>query len=357
MRMTFRWYGENNDNISLQSIKQVPYIKGIITSLLDVPAGELWELEDILKVKAQVEKAGLTLDGIESVNVHEDIKLGLPTRDKYIENYKKTLVNLGKAGIYMVCYNFMPVFDFTKTDMAYVLPDGSNTMAFDQSVIDASSPDDMFKMVESGANGFVLPGWEPSRVPYIKESLEKYKGVTDEDLRENYKYFLQQVIPVAEECGIKMAVHSDDPPWNLFGLPRIVNSKESLQKIVEMVDSPSNCLTVCTGSLGSNRNNDILDIVDHFSKIDRIAFMHIRNIKFVKPGMFYEGAHLTEEGDINIYKVLEILHKNAYKGLIRPDHGRMIWDEQGRPGYGLYDRALGAAYMSGIIEALEKSGK
>ena len=136
MRMTFRWYGENNDNISLQSIKQVPYIKGIITSLLDVPAGELWEYDDIMKVKAQVEKAGLTLDGIESVNVHEDIKLGLPTREKYIENYKKTLVNLGKAGIHMVCYNFMPVFDFTKTEMAYVLPDGSNTMAFDQSVID-----------------------------------------------------------------------------------------------------------------------------------------------------------------------------------------------------------------------------
>ena len=357
MRMTFRWYGSNNDNITLSQIKQVPYIQGIITSLLDKQPGELWEFDEIMKMKNEVEAAGLTIDGIESVNIHEDIKLGLPSRKEYIENYKKTLVNLGKAGIHMVCYNFMPVFDWTRTDLAQPLADGSNALGYNQAVIDKTTPESMFDRIDSNSNGFLLPGWELERLPQIKRYLEIYKDYTHDDLRANLKYFLEEIMPICEEYDMKMAIHSDDPPWDIFGLPRIANSKESLQKIVDLVDSPCNCLTVCTGSLGSNPDNDVVDIMDHFSKIGRVGFAHIRNVKIDKPGLFHESAHLTSDGSLDIYGVVEALHRNNYQGPIRPVHGRMIWDEQGRPGYGLYDRALGAAYLVGMFEALEKSGK
>ncbi|MDY5627477.1 MAG: mannonate dehydratase [Clostridia bacterium] len=344
MQMTFRWYGKN-DPVTLEKIRQIPGVTGIVSAIYDVPVGEAWSPERIMQLKKEVEDAGLTLSVIESVPVHEDIKMGCGDRDRYIENYCTTLKNLAKAGIDCVCYNFMPVFDWTRSDLAHKLPDGSNALIYD---------DETVKKMNPLSGDLSLPGWDAS---YTKDDmrslLEKYRSITEEDLWNNLKYFLDRVIKVAEEVKVKMAIHPDDPPWSIFGLPRIITNKKNIERFLKLYDSKYNGLTLCSGSLGVDAKNDIPDIIRTFC--DRIHFAHIRNVKITGEHCFEEAAHKTDAGSLDIFEIIKAYHDCGFDGYIRPDHGRMIWGETGRPGYGLYDRALGAVYINGIWEALERS--
>ena len=253
--------GDKFDSVKLWQIRQVPGVTGVITTLYDIPAGELWPVERIQALKKEVEDAGLTIAGIESVNIHDDIKIGKPTRDKYIENYIKTLENLAACDIKLVCYNFMPVFDWTRTDLAKMRPDGSTVLAYDQKVVDSIDPQKFFDQTNSNSNGYVMPGWEPERLSKVKELFEAYKDVDEETLFNNLVYFLKAIQPVCEKYGIKMAIHPDDPAWPVFGLPRIITSKEKILRVMKAVDSPFNGLTFCAGSFGTNPNNDLPGII------------------------------------------------------------------------------------------------
>lgn len=348
MKLSFRWYG-SDDKVNLQYIRQIPSMHSIVTAIYDVPVGEVWDMDRILKLKAEVESAGLKFDVIESVPVHEDIKLGLPTRDKYIENYKQNIRNLGKAGVKVICYNFMPVFDWTRTQLDKELEDGSTALVYYV---------DQVKKMDPLSGELSLPGWDSS---YTKETLkqvfDQYSKVDKETLWSNLEYFLKEIIPVAEECDVKMAIHPDDPPYDIFGLPRIITNEENLDRFLKLVDSKYNGLTLCTGSLGSGSFNDVVRMVDKYSSQGRIHFMHVRNVKLLEDGSFEESAHYSPCGSLDIVEIIKALHKNNFDGYLRPDHGRMIWGESGRPGYGLYDRALGAMYITGIWETLEKTSK
>ncbi|MGN9164388.1 mannonate dehydratase [Tissierellaceae bacterium HCP3S3_D8] len=344
MKLSFRWYGEE-DPVKIEYIKQIPSMDSIVTAIYDVPVGEVWSMESIERLKATVEKAGLNFDVIESVPVHEDIKLGLPSRDRYIENYKKNIENLGKAGVKVICYNFMPVFDWTRSQLDKKLEDGSTALVYYKEQIDKMDP---------LKGELSLPGWDSS---YTKEDLDdlfnKYSKIDEEGLWANLEYFLKEIIPVAETSNVKMAIHPDDPPWPIFGLPRIITTENNLDRFLKLVDSEYNGLTLCTGSLGSGSFNDIVRMVDKYSAQGRIHFIHVRNIKLLDDGSFEESAHYSPCGSLNIVEIMKALHRNKFDGYLRPDHGRMIWGETGKPGYGLYDRALGAMYIAGIWETLD----
>lgn len=346
MKMTFRWYGKE-DPISLEYIRQIPGMEGIVSAIYDVPVGEVWPLEKIKDLKQEIEDAGLVLSVIESVPVHEDIKLGKATRDKYIKNYCQTLRHLSQCGIRTVCYNFMPVFDWTRSQLDFKLEDGSTALIYDETDIEKMNP-------LSGE--LTLPGWDSS---YTKEGLaalfNDYKSVDEAQLWENLTYFVRKVMPVAEEEDILMAIHPDDPPWKIFGLPRIITNKENLERFINIYDSKHNGLTMCSGSLGADKNNDFVDMLKYFGDKQRVNFVHARNVKLVGEKSFQEAAHLSEKGSIDMYEVIKALHSFGFEGPIRPDHGRMIWGETGKPGYGLYDRALGAVYLNGLYEAITKA--
>jgi mannonate dehydratase len=336
-----------DDAVKLQYIRQIPSMHSIVTAIYDVPVGEVWSNDSIQKLKREVEAENLHFEVIESVPVHEDIKLGLPTRDRYIENYKENIRRLSAAGIKVICYNFMPVFDWTRTQLDKVLPDGSTALVYYKEQLEKMDP---------LKGELSLPGWDSS---YTKEGLAKvfaqYEKVNEEVLWSNLEYFLKQIIPVAEECDVRMAIHPDDPPYPIFGLPRIITNEKNLDRFLKLVDNEYNGLTFCTGSLGSASFNNIVELVDKYSAQGRIHFMHIRNVKLLEDGSFEESAHFSPCGSMDIVAILKALHKNGYQGYVRPDHGRMIWGETGRPGYGLYDRALGAMYLTGIWETLEKT--
>jgi len=353
MKMTFRWYGKN-DKIPLKYIAQIPGIDGVVTSLMDIPVGEIWPLKDIKELKASVDSYGLNLDVIESVNVHESIKLGDKDRDKYIQNYKTTLRNLSKIGIKTVCYNFMPIFDWTRTDLAKPLSDGSTALCFDSEELKGLKPNDLFDIIKKGSQDVIIPGWEIDRLSEIEELFKKYENVSEEDLWSNLRYFLEAIIPVANECDISMGIHPDDPPWSIFGLPRIITCKKNLQRVIDLVNSPRNGLTLCSGSLGPNASNNIPDMIRTFGKQGRLHFGHIRNINRLSKTSFHEASHLSKDGSLDLYEIVKAYSDVSFKGHIRPDHGRMIWDEEGMPGYGLYDRALGIAYFNGLDEAINK---
>ena len=352
MKMTLRWFGEGNDSVELWKIRQIPGVTGVITTLYNIPVGEAWTYEDIMEMKNKVEASGLKVEGIESVNIHDSIKIGLPDRDKYIENYITTLENLAKADIKLVCYNFMPVFDWTRSELAKKRDDGSTVLSYDQDKIDEINPDEMFKQIDSNSQGFVMPGWEPERLAHVKELFEAYKDVGEKNLFDNLVYFLKKIQPVCEKHDIMMAIHPDDTAWPVFNLPRIINNKENILKLLNAVDSKFNGLTLCTGSLGSNPDNDICDIIK--ATKGRVHFAHIRNLRHHSPGKFEEAAHLSRDGSMDMYKIMKTLYETGFDGPIRPDHGRMIWGEVAMPGYGLYDRALGATYLNGLLEAIEK---
>ena len=353
MEMTLRWYGSKSDSVTLQQIRQIPGVTGVITTLYETQPGDLWSREEIHARKEEVEAAGLHISGIESVNIHDSIKIGSPDRDKYIDNYIKTLERLGQEDIHIVCYNFMPVFDWTRTELARVRYDGST--AYSQKTIDSIDPAKMFDSISSDSNGFVLPGWEPERMAHIKELFEMYQDIDDEKLFANLKYFLEAIMPVCDKYDINMAIHPDDPAWSVFGLPRIIINLPNLQRMMKMVDDPHNGVTFCSGSYGTNPDNDLPGMIRALK--GRIHFAHVRNLQHNFPGDFEEAAHLSRDGSFDMYEIMKALYDIDFSGPIRPDHGRMIWGEVAMPGYGLYDRALGAAYLNGLWEAIEKGEK
>jgi mannonate dehydratase len=342
--MSFRWFGDS-DPVSLQYIRQIPGMHGIVSAVYDVPVGETWPVEKIKALKDKVEAHGLALDVIESVPVHEDIKLGKPGRDRLIANYQQTIRNLGASGIKVICYNFMPVFDWTRTSLAKTLPDGSTTLTFSTKEVDEIDV----------AKGISLPGWDTSyKADELKALLDEYAQVDSEKLWQHLSYFLKAIVPVAEESGIRMAIHPDDPPRPIFGLPRIVKDRDDLARLLKIVDSPANGLTLCSGSLGAGPQNNVEALVREFGGLGRIHFAHLRNVKVNAAGDFEETAHKSDCGSLDMAAIVKAYHDVGFEGYARPDHGRMIWGETGKPGYGLYDRALGAVYLNGLWEALEK---
>lgn len=343
MKMTFRWYGPE-DPIPLSYIRQIPCMTGVVSAIYDLPVGEVWPYDRICALREQVNRAGLELEVIESVPVHEDIKLGQGRCREYIGHYKDTLCNLGKAGVKCVCYNFMPIFDWTRTQLDKSLPDGSTALVYYKEQLEKMDP---------LTGDLSLPGWDSS---YEKSELRalfaQYGELTREDLWGNLRHFLEEIIPVAQENGISMAIHPDDPPWDIFGLPRLITGEESLDRFLSLVDAPANGLTLCTGSLGCSACNDVEHLIRKYGAMGRIHFLHLRNVKRLPDGSFEESGHYSSCGSLDMVRLLKACHEVGFHGYLRPDHGRMIWGETGKPGYGLYDRALGAMYLSGIWEAL-----
>ena len=355
MEMTLRWYGTGHDTVTLKQIRQIPGVTGVITTLYDTKPGEVWSREAIRALKEEVEAAGLNLSGIESVNVHDAIKTGAPEREQYIANYIETLENLGKEDIHLVCYNFMPVFDWTRTELARERADGSTVLAYTQEAVDALDPEKMFESISGDMNGTVMPGWEPERMARVKELFEMYKEIDDEKLFENLVYFLEKIMPVCDKYDINMAIHPDDPAWSVFGLPRIIINKENITRLMKAVDNKHNGVTFCSGSYGTNLNNNLPEMIRALE--GRIHFAHVRNLYFHSPTNFEESAHLSSDGTFDMYEIMRALYETGFTGPIRPDHGRMIWGEVAMPGYGLYDRALGACYLTGLWEAIDKAHK
>ena len=358
MKMTFRWYGEGRDPISLKKIKQIPAMTGVMGVLDAKAAGEVWTYEECKEYVDHINASGLECEVIESVNVHEDIKMGLPTRDLYIKNYCETIRNLARVGVKVIIYNFMPVLDWLRTDLARVIEeDGSNSLYYDEADLGNMTPLEIVENTAKSCNGFSLPGWEPERLAELEKTLKQYESLSVDDMLENFKYFLQGIIPTCEKVGVRMACHPDDPAWPIFNLPRFAYNKEGYDKVINLVDSPCNTVCLCTGSLGSEPTNDVPELIRHYGKLNRIGAMHIRNVKYLGCRKFREASHLSSDGNIDMYEVMKAVYESCPDTYIRPDHGRMIWDEVGRPGYGLYDRALGVTYLNGIWEAICKMNK
>lgn len=342
--MTFRWYGES-DSIPLSYIRQIPGMTGVVTAVYDVPVGQIWEEDKIAHLKALCDREHLEMEVIESVPVHEDIKLGRPDRDELIANYAQTIRNLGKYGAKVICYNFMPVFDWLRTNLHTQAPDGSESLSYRHEELLALDP-----------NHLHLPGWDESySQSQLKGLLDAYRGMTHEKLFDNLIYFLRGIGPACTESGIKMAIHPDDPPWDMFGLPRIIVSGESYDRLFSAVPDAYNGITLCTGSLGAGRQNDMTMLAKKLAP--RTYFAHIRQVRLEGEYDFCECGHRTDAGSLDIYGIVRSLCEAGFDGYVRPDHGRNIWGEDGKPGYGLYDRALGAAYLNGLFEAIEKEIK
>lgn len=347
MKMTFRWYGEG-DSIPLNYIKQIPNMSGVVTACYDVSVGELWRGESMKSMRDLCHKNGLAMEVIESIPVHEDIKLGRETRDGLIERYAKNIRLVANEGVKCVCYNFMPVFDWLRTDLKTQNPDGSNALSYSRKDFEKLNPIDLH-----------LPGWDESyTAEELQDLLKAYRRVSRRKLFENLVYFLERIIPVAEQVGINMAIHPDDPPWDIFGLPRIISNEKDLDRLFKAVPSKANGLTLCTGSFGAGRFNDLIKMAAKYTKQGRVHFVHLRNIKYTDDtDSFAEVAHYSACGSIDMAAIVKTLVKSGFDGYVRPDHGRNIWDEDGKPGYGLYDRALGAAYINGLFEVYEKECK
>lgn len=369
MRLILRWHGYN-DPVPLKYYAQIPNIYGVVTSLYRMPLGAVWDEKVIQDLVREVESYHLKLEIVDSFRIHEDIKRGYDTRDALIDNYKENIRMLAANGIKVICYNFMPVFDWTRTNLSYILPDGSDCLAFEASKI---------KKIDA-RKGINLPGWGTNYRPEeLQNLLKSYETITEDTLWENFKYFLDAIIPTAEECGVKMALHPDDPPRTIFGLPRIVKNADDYRRIIHHIDSPSNCITFCCGSFGSDPDNDIPAMIREFGR-EKIPFVHFRNIRRMEDGSFYESGHVTESGSNDMGEVMRALYDIEFDGYLRPDHGRRIWDEawgncnitlpdgtcvterradgyggeKPAAGYGLFDRALGAAYALGLWEGIDK---
>jgi mannonate dehydratase len=345
MQMTFRWFGPD-DPIPLANIRQIPGVTGIVTALYDVPVGAPWPKSSLERIGEMIDRHGLNFAVVESIPVHEDIKLGRPSRDRLVDDYCASVRAMGELGVPVLCYNFMPIFDWTRTDLAEVQPDGSTALSYDDSAL---------ARIDLSRGTGDLPGWAAA---YDAEALHAllaaYEQVDEERLWENLAYFLERVAPEAERAGVRMAIHPDDPPWSIFGLPRIITSGAAFERLIDLVDSPANGVTFCTGSLGADPKNDLPAIARTIGGRGRIHFAHCRNVAITGDREFHEAPHPSRFGDVPMRDVLAALVEVAFTGPMRPDHGRMIWGERGRPGYGLYDRALGATYLQGLWEGLER---
>lgn len=383
LEQTFRWFGPA-DEVTLENIKQTG-ATGIVNALHQIPCGDVWSEVDILSRKKLIEDAGLTWSVVESVNIHESIKTGANERDFYIEQYKQTLKNLSKAGIKVVCYNFMPVLDWTRTHLRFALPDKAVALrydaialaAFDLYILERPEAFNEFsKEVQQKSKDYLaqlnaeelktltetimagLPGTdEVFTIPEFNEHLEKYSKIGKAELRENLAYFLKGIIPTAEEEGIKMCIHPDDPPFPILGLPRIVCDEEDLQFIVDAVDSDSNGITFCTGSLGANPANDLPAMIERLGH--KVHFWHLRNVQREANGSFYEAPHL--EGSNSMYAIMKAVVNEqnrraaSGKGIVnipmRPDHGHLILDDVNYntyPGYSVIGRLKGLAELRGL---------
>ena len=339
MHLSFRWYGPD-DPVPLAHIRQIPGMEHIVSALYDVPVGTAWPRDRLEQLRDEVAAAGLELSVIESIPVHEDIKLGRDGRDRAIDAFCRSLERVGAVGAEVVCYNFMPVVDWTRTATDAPLPDGSTTLTYDDEALAE------FGAIEELSH---LPGWAAAYEPdELRALMGAYDDVGPDDLWAHLEYFLERVVPVAEAAGVRLAIHPDDPPWPVFGLPRIVTSGDALERITRLVESPANGVTLCTGSLGADPEQDLPAIARRLN--DRVHFVHARSVRVTGPRQFYETAH--PDGDVDFRAVLGALKSTGFDGPLRPDHGRMIWGETGRPGYGLYDRALGATYLRGLWAGL-----
>jgi mannonate dehydratase len=330
--------------VTLAAIRQIPGMRGIVSALYDVPVGDAWPRSGIERLAGEIADAGLELSVIESIPVHEDIKLGRPTRDRLVDQYCASVRAMGEAGVQVLCYNFMPIFDWTRTDLVMPMPDGSTALAYDH---------EKLARIDLSRGTGDLPGWATAYdARTLNELMAAYRTMSAERLWQNLAYFLERVVPVAAAARVRMAIHPDDPPWPIFGLPRIITDAAALGRLSRIVDDPANGVTFCTGSLGADPSNDLPAMIRSLGARQRIHFMHCRNVKRTGVKQFHESSHPRASGSVDLSAVMRALRDVGFAGPMRPDHGRMIWAERGRPGYGLYDRALGAMYLQGLWDGL-----
>lgn len=366
MKLSFRWFGDS-DPVKLSYIQQIPAVSTVSTQVQASKIGDLISKEDLIHYVDEIEKNNMKFEIFESLPVHSSIKLATSERDHYIDNFKENIKTLASVGIKVISYNFRPIIRWARTDVNKFLGDGSSVSVFYKSDAERLNPFTHSikdsKWYEENSNyiykrqlttDLKLDGYYTEESTKILVELrQKYQDLGREGLWNNLRYFLNEVIPVCESCGVRMAIHPDDPPWDIFDIPRLMIDEESIDKLISLYDSPSNGIVFCSGTYQSNSKNDVIKMAKKYLPMDRIPFAHIRNIKIVPDGM-EECAHYSEYGSIDMVQLLKVFSDNNYKGYIRSDHGRMIWQESCTPGNGIYDRALGAQYILGIWETLQK---